>query len=45
MQFESNFEILSFDSFSLQENFMNEESDPDVNFYQNNVLNVGANYF
>ena len=45
MQFESNFEFLSFDPFSLQENFMNEESDPDVNFYQNNVLNVGANYF
>ena len=45
MQFESNFEFSSLDPFSLQENFMNEESDPDVNFYQNNVLNVGANYF
>ena len=45
MQFESNFEYLSFDPFSLQENFMNNESDPDVNFYQNNVSNVEANYF
>ena len=32
-------------SFSLQENFMNNESDPDVNFYQNNISNVEANYF
>ena len=24
---------------------MNDESDPDVNFYQNNVSNVEANYF
>ena len=24
---------------------MNNESDPDVNFYQNNVSNVEANYF
>ena len=45
MQFESNFECLSFDPFSLQENFMNNECDPDVNFYQNNVSNVEANYF
>ena len=45
MQFESNFECLSFDPFSLQENFMNNECDPDVNFYQNNVSNVKANYF
>ena len=45
MQFESNFEYLSFDPFSLQENFMNKECYPDVNFYQNNVSNVEANYF
>ena len=45
MQFESNFECLSFDPFSLQENFMNNECDPDVNFYQNNSSNVEANYF
>ena len=45
MQFESNFERLSFDPFSLQENFMNNECDPDVNLYQNNVSNVEANYF
>ena len=45
MQFTSNFECLSFDLFSLQENFMNNESDPDVNSYQNNVSNVEANYF
>ena len=45
MQFESNFYCLSFDPFSLQENFMNNECDPDVNFYQNNVSNVEANYF
>ena len=45
MQFESNFECLSFDPFSLQENFMNNECDPDVNFYQTNVSNVEANYF
>ena len=45
MQFESIFECLSFDPFSLQENFMNNECDPDVNFYQNNVSNVEANYF
>ena len=45
MQFESNFECLSFYPFSLQENFMNNECDPDVNFYQNNVSNVEANYF
>ena len=32
MQFESNFECLSFDPFSLQENFMNNECDPDVIF-------------
>ena len=32
-------------SFSLQENFMNNESDPDVNFYQNTISNVEANYF
>ena len=31
MQFESNFECLSFNLFSLQENFMNNESDPEVN--------------
>ena len=24
---------------------MNNESDPDVNFYQNNISNVEANYF
>ena len=24
---------------------MNNESDPDVNFYQNNVSNIEANYF
>ena len=40
MQFESNFECLSLDRFSLQENFINNECDPDVNFYQNNVLNI-----
>ena len=45
MQFESNFEYLSFNPFCLQENFMNNECDPDVNFYQNNVSNVEANYF
>ena len=45
MQFESNFEDLSFNPFCLQENFMNNECDPDVNFYQNNVSNVEANYF
>ena len=45
MQFESNFERLSLDSFFLQENFMNNESDPDVNFYQNNVSNVEVNCF
>ena len=45
MQFKSNFECLSFVSFSLQENFMNNECDPDVNFYQNNFSNVEANYF
>ena len=44
MQFESNFECLSFDPFSLQEDFMNNECDPDVNFYQNNVSNVEGNY-
>ena len=27
----------------LQENFMNNESDSDVNFYQTNVSNVEAN--
>ena len=45
MQFESNFECLSFDPFSLQEIFMNNECDPDVNFHQYNVSNVEANYF
>ena len=45
MQFKSNSECLSFDPFSLQENFMNKECDPDVNFYQNNVSNIEANYF
>ena len=45
MWFESNFEFSSFDPLSLQENFMNNESDPDVNFYQNNVSNAEANYF
>ena len=45
MWFESNFQCSSFDPFSLQENFMNNESYPDVNFYQNNVSNVEANYF
>ena len=45
MQFESNFECLSFDLFSMQENFMNNESDPGANFYQNNGSNVEANYF
>ena len=45
MQFKSNFECLLFDPFFLQENFMNNESHPDVNFYQNNVSNVEANYF
>ena len=45
MQFTSNFECLSFDLFSLQENVMNNKSDPDVTSYQNNVSNVEANYF
>ena len=45
MQFESNFECLSFDPFSLQENFMNNELDSDINFHQNNVSNVEANHF
>ena len=45
MRFEPNFEYLSFDPFSLQENFMNSECDPDINFYQNNVSNVEANNF
>ena len=40
MQFESNFECSSLG----KKNFMNNESDPDVNFYQNNVSNVEANY-
>ena len=31
MQFQSNFECLSFDPFSLQENFMSNESDPFLN--------------
>ena len=44
MQFESNFECLSLDPFSLQENFMNNECDPDVNFHQNNVSNTEGNY-
>ena len=37
--------MFTFDPFSLQENFINNECDPDVNFYQNNVSNVEANYF
>ena len=45
MQFESNFECLSFGPFSLKENFINNESDLDVDFYQSNVSNVEANYF
>ena len=45
MQFESDFECLSFDPFFLQENFIINKCDPDVNFYQNNVSNVKANYF
>ena len=45
MQVKSNFECLSFDPFFLQENFMDNESNPDVNFYQNNFSNVEANYF
>ena len=45
MQIESNFESLSFVPSSLPENFMNKECDPDVNFYQNNVSNIEANYF
>ena len=45
MQFESNFECLSFDPFFLQENFVDNESNPDVTFYQNNFSNVEANYF
>ena len=45
MQFESNFECSSFDPFSLQENFMKNECDPDVNFHQNNVSNTEGNYF
>ena len=45
MQFESSFKCLLFDPFCWQENIMNNESDPDVNFYQNNVSNVEANYF
>ena len=44
MQFESNFECLSFDPFSLQENFVNNECDPDVNFYQNNISNSFASF-
>ena len=42
MQLESNFESLSFDLFSLQENVMNIESDPDVDFSQNNISNFEA---
>ena len=45
MQFESNVECISFYPCSLQENFINNVCDPDVNFYQNNVSNVEANYF
>ena len=45
MQFESSFKCLLFDPFCLQENFMNNESDLDVNFYQNNASNVEENYF
>ena len=45
MQFESNLECLGFDPFFLQENVINIESNPDVNFYQNNVSNVEAIYF
>ena len=45
MQFESNFECLAFDLFFLQENVINNESNPDVNFYQNNVSNIEAKYF
>ena len=45
MQFGSDFKSLSFDPFSLQQNVSNNKSDPDVNFYGNNVSNVEANYF
>ena len=45
MQFKLNFECLSFDPFFLQENFVDNESNPDVTFYQNNFSNVEANYF
>ena len=45
MQFESNFECLSFNLLSLQENFISNESDSDVNSYQSNVSNVEVNYF
>ena len=37
--------MFTFDPFTLQGNFINNECDPDVNFYQNNVSNVEANYF
>ena len=43
MQVESDFECLSYDPFSLQENFIKNESDPDVNFYQNKVPNDETN--
>ena len=42
MQFESNFECLSFNPFSLKENFMNNESDPDVTL---GVLTFAGIYF
>ena len=45
MQFESNSERLLFYPFSVQERFMNNESDLDVSFYQNNVSNVEVSNF
>ena len=45
MQFQSNFECLSFNLFSFQEKFVNNEYVPDVNFYQINVSNIETSYF
>ena len=36
---------MSFDSFSLQGNFINNKCDSDIDFYHNNVSNAEANYF
>ena len=44
MALEANFESMSYNSFTVNDNFFNSESDPDINFYSD-ISPLDTKYF